>query len=69
MAEECDKDIAKAVEYAKKPDRDFADSGTFYGDKRSQATTEFTDMGMIRDVMIEQQGDCLELPEYWVKRL
>jgi sphinganine-1-phosphate aldolase len=68
VAEEFDKDLAKAVEYAKKPDRDYAKSGAFYGGQGTKATTEFNDMDMIRDFMIEYQDDCLEQPDFWEKK-
>ena len=63
VAEEFDKDLAKAVEYAKNPDRDIAKSGALYGGQGSKAMSEFNDMEMIRDLMIEYQDDCLEQPD------
>jgi len=58
-----EKDLAKAVVYAKNPGRSIAKSGALYGGQGSKAMTEFNDMGMIHDLMIEYQDDCLEQPD------
>jgi len=56
-------DLADAVEYAKKPKTSIAESGALYGGQGSKSITEFNDMTMIRDLMIEYQDDCLEQPD------
>jgi len=65
LVEEFEKDLAKAVVYAKKPDRLIAKSGALYGGQGSKALTDFNDMDMIRDLMIEYMDDCLEQPDEW----
>jgi sphinganine-1-phosphate aldolase len=63
LAEEFDKDLAEAVVYAKNPEHNIAKSGALYGGAGSKAVTEYNDMDMIHDIMVEYQDDCLEQPD------
>lgn len=63
LVQEFEKDLAEAVVYAKNPDHTLAKSGALYGGKGSKAMTDFNDMEMIRDLMIEYQDDSLEQPD------
>ena len=65
LVEEFEKDLAKAVAYAKKPDRLIAKSGALYGGQGSKTLTDFNDMDIIRTLMIEYMDDCLEQPDEW----
>jgi len=51
------------VEHAGNPDRDYAKSCALYGGQGAKAMTDFNDMDIISEVMIEYQDDCLEQPE------